>query len=89
MRALAVIAILCGAAPAASAAETLTQHHEWARKFEPIDPDITGSVGLLRPDVEVRTGTSGCPRGAARFDELPFEHWRIIQCQRPDADMRL
>ncbi len=66
---------------AALAAETLTQHHDWSRKFAaPLDTDATGSLGIL-PDVEIQPAAA-CPGADRRFDRLPFEPWRVIRCDR-------
>jgi len=95
MRVLAVsLMILAGTAslPAvAGVSETLTQHHEWSRKFAPpSDPEVTGSIAA-QPDIEVLTGPSDCPKGPLRFDNLPFERWRILRCeaQREEFEMKL
>jgi hypothetical protein len=62
------------------APDTLAQHHQWSRKFEPpADPAVTGAIGL-QVDVEVRTEKPDCPRRDLRFDNLPVEHWRIGRC---------
>ncbi len=69
------------------AAETLTQHHDWSRKFAaPLEPEATGGLGIL-PDVEVQPAAS-CPGADRRFDRLPFEPWRIIRCERRAEALR-
>ncbi len=68
-----------GGSAEAAATDTFDQHLVWSRKFAPLhDPSTTGSIGAGRgPEV---WSQRHCPRGARRFDNLPFESWRIDAC---------
>jgi hypothetical protein len=60
--------------------DTATQHHEWSRKFEPADPDVTGSISPRDKEVTVDLRNDQCQLNGLTFGRVPIKGWRIDTC---------
>jgi hypothetical protein len=59
---------------------TDSQHQDWARKFVPDEPDMTGTLET-RVSTTINANRKQCSPVGLTFGYVPYEPWAIDACQ--------